>query len=54
MKKVYLETAGSVPGTKKKKPPKPFLSNEVLDLIEKKRKARIENKKEVTRDSKEK
>ena len=46
MKKVYLETAESVLGTKKKKPPKPFLSNEVLDLIEKKRKARIENKKE--------
>ena len=45
MKEVCLEAAERNLGIKKQKTQKPFLSKEVLELIEKKRKARIENRK---------
>ena len=51
MKKVYFEAAESNLGAKKQKTSKPFLSKEVLKFIEKKPKARIEIRKDSTKDS---
>ena len=45
MKSVYLESAEKVLGKKVNKAPKPFVSEEVLQLIEEKRKVRKQNMK---------
>ena len=42
---VYLESAEKVLGKKVNKPPKPFVSQEVLQLIDEKRKARKQTRK---------